>query len=386
MDGQEIVSAGDARATLAPVIGLTAIIVAVTDEIPRILVVRRMTHARATPAQKGLPADSTDSPDALPFGPLEPERHRTLERGLRTWVEEQTGLPLRYVEQLYTFGDRYRDTRELRGGPRFVTVGYIALVRQARPSGSGEAAWCDWYGFLPWEDWRDGRPALIDDVIVPGLESWSAAAGAEESEQRRERAAMTFGLGEAAWDFERVLERYELLYQAELVVEAIRDRLNRSLPGGGAGIDDRALATARRLGAPMALDDRRIVASALGRMRGKLKYRPVVFDLLLDDRRIVASALGRMRGKLKYRPVVFDLLPPLFTLFRLQRVVEACAGVRLHKQNFRRLVINGRLVEATGHFDTRTGGRPAKLFRFRHEVLRERSAPGVGIPAMRVED
>ncbi len=358
MDGQEIVSAGDARATLAPVIGLTAIIVAVTDEIPRILVVRRMTHARATPAQKGLPADSTDSPDALPFGPLEPERHRTLERGLRTWVEEQTGLPLRYVEQLYTFGDRYRDTRELRGGPRFVTVGYIALVRQARPSGSGEAAWCDWYGFLPWEDWRDGRPALIDDVIVPGLESWSAAAGAEESEQRRERAAMTFGLGEAAWDFERVLERYELLYQAELVVEAIRDRLNRSLPGGGAGIDDRALATARRLGTPMAL----------------------------DDRRIVASALGRMRGKLKYRPVVFDLLPPLFTLFRLQRVVEACAGVRLHKQNFRRLVINGRLVEATGHFDTRTGGRPAKLFRFRHEVLRERSAPGVGIPAMRVED
>ena len=102
--------------------------------------------------------------------------------------------------------------------------------------------------------------------------------------------------------------------------------------------------------------------------------------MALDHRRILASALGRLRGKLRYRPVVFELLPASFTLSRLQRTVEALAGVRLHKQNFRRLVEQGGLVEGTGQLETHTGGRPAELFRFRRDVLRERPAPGVGLP------
>ncbi len=103
-----------------------------------------------------------------------------------------------------------------------------------------------------------------------------------------------------------------------------------------------------------------------------------------DHRRILATAMGRLRGKLKYRPTVFELLPRSFTLLELQRVVEALSGVRLHKQNFRRLVITGGLVEPTGRRRSQTGGRPAELFRFRREVLRERLAPGVGIPALRI--
>ena len=51
-----------------------------------------------------------------------------------------------------------------------------------------------------------------------------------------------------------------------------------------------------------------------------------------------AAAIARLRGKLKYRPVVFELMAPAFTLLELQRAVEALAGLRLHKQNFRRLV------------------------------------------------
>src|SRR3546814_19064426 len=47
----------------------------------------------------------------------------------------------------------------------------------------------------------------------------------------------------------------------------------------------------------------------------------------------------------------------------------AMAGVRLHKQNFRRLVINTKLVEPTGKLESRTGGRPAELFRFRREEI-----------------
>ena len=99
-----------------------------------------------------------------------------------------------------------------------------------------------------------------------------------------------------------------------------------------------------------------------------------------DHRRIVATAIARLRAKIKYRPVVFELLPPQFTLLQLQNTVEALAGLRLHKQNFRRLVANQGLVEETGRITRGVSGRPAKLFAFRRQVLRERAAAGTKLP------
>ena len=58
-------------------------------------------------------------------------------------------------------------------------------------------------------------------------------------------------------------------------------------------------------------------------------------------------------------------MPPRFTLLQLQRTMEALAGRLLHKQNFRRLIDQQDLVEETGDVTSGTGGRPAKLFRFR---------------------
>ena len=319
---------------------LTAVIVAVTDDAPRILTVT------------GAAADGTG--DALPCGPLDPEGDRTLGLGLRRWVREQTGLELDYIEQLYTFGDRDR-------GPcseaRALSVAYLALVREERPfgNGSGEARWRDWYGFFPWEDHRWGRPELLDRVIVPALEAWAertaggadgAVSAAVTRRQRRARVNIEFGLDGAPWDEIRALERYELLYEAGLLAEA-------------------------------QWDGRRPATGSPG--DGQLVSRPMV----LDHRRIAATALSRLRGKLAYRPVVFELLPAEFTLLRLQQLVEALAGTRLHKQNFRRLVEQGRLVDGTGRHQVRTGGRPAELFRFREEVLRERSRAGVALPGPR---
>src|SRR4051812_44571427 len=103
-------------------------------------------------------------------------------------------------------------------------------------------------------------------------------------------------------------------------------------------------------------------------------------EMAVDHRRILATAIARLRGKIKYRPVVFELMPPAFTLLQLQRTVEALAGIRLHKQNFRRLAEEQGLVEETGESTTETGGRPARLVRFRREVLLERPAPGVRLP------
>jgi hypothetical protein len=313
------------------VVGLNAVIVAVTDDEPRLLTVERSEH---------VPVGAGAEAPALPFGPLDPAGHRTLELGLRGWVREQTGLDLGYVEQLYTFADRNRDPRERAGGPRVVSIGYLALVREGRVAGESHARWRGFYEFLPWEDARRGRPALIANSVAPALTHWAAAApDAETRRARRERADITFGLRGAAFDGVRVLERYELLFEAGLVAEAVRDN-----PAAGKGVP--------RLGEAMAL----------------------------DHRRLMATALGRLRGKLKYRPVVFELLPATFTLLRLQRLVEALAGAPLHKQNFRRLVETGGLVEGTGLMEKRSKGRPAEIFRFRREVLRERRAPGVGVP------
>lgn len=324
------------------VVGLNAVIVAVTAETPRVLTVERAEHALAT--ARAMRRGPGRPWPALPFGPLDPEGDATLERGLRGWVRRQTGLELGYVEQLYTFGDRNRDLRTAgkqaaEAASRVLSIAYLALVRESVVAGAGDAQWRDVYTFLPWEDARDGaaRPGLR--AIRDGLDAFVAAAtDAPGRAARRERADICFGWRGAAWDVDRVLERYELLFEAGLVAEA---------HSGRSGRED--------LGVPMAA----------------------------DHRRMLATALGRLRGKLRYRPVVFELLPETFTLLRLQQVAEALAGTRLHKQNFRRLVAAAGLVIGTGQQEANTGGRPAELFRFRREVLRERRAPGVGASAAR---
>jgi hypothetical protein len=105
--------------------------------------------------------------------------------------------------------------------------------------------------------------------------------------------------------------------------------------------------------------------------------------MISDHRRILATGLGRLRGKLKYRPVVFELTPPEFTLSRLQRTVEAIIGAPLHKQNFRRGVERAGLVQGLGRMTADTGGRPAELFRFRREAVAAGDAGGPSLPLLR---
>ena len=304
-------------------VDLCAVVVAVTEDQPRVLVVRTADVGR----------------EGLPAGPLQP-RHRALEAGLRNWVERLTGQSLGYVEQLYTFGDLDRHGLEPAAG-RMLSIGYLALVRAARPAAASGASWRNWYEYFPWEDWRHGKPAGLE-VIERRLDEWArSAATPAERRGRAERLGITFGLGDAVWNEERVLERYELLYESGLVREA-----RQSLQA-----DDEAhhLSTA----------------------------------MVADHRRILATAIARLRGKIKYRPIVFELMPPSFTFLQLQRSVEALAGLRLHKPNFRRLVEQQGLIEETGEVSTETGGRPARRLRFRREVLLERPAPGVRLPLSR---
>jgi hypothetical protein len=299
---------------------LIAVLVAVTDEQPRVMTI--------------------EGGSALPSGPFE-QGHRSLQSGLRAWVEEQTRHPLGYVEQLYTFADRDRTNSAT--AQHTISISYLGLTRESKASHQQETGWRNWYDYFPWEDQRAGTPDVIEREIAPGLDKWAQAAGKTSGRSdRRQRIAITFGLDGCDWNEELVLQRYELLYEASLVPEAMR-----SLPAKAA------------------------LAPISGRaMSG-------------DHRRILATGIARLRAKIKYRPVVFELLRPNFTLLQLQRSVEALAGRRLHKPNFRRLIEQQDLVEETGAVTADTVGRPAKLFRFRHSVLAERAVVGTKLPLAR---
>jgi hypothetical protein len=280
--------------------------------------------------------------EALPCGPFRPVEHAALENALRAWVHAQTGVEMGFLQQLCTLSGHAAGTP---GAPPVIAVSYLALVGPRQCSDRTRASWRSCYAFLPWEDWRHGRPECLAD-ISPRLEAWAAQSeeppcAAQWPPDRRQRIRLAFGNGAVGWDEEKALERYELLREAGIV-------------------------------GPEAEDSGR--ASAAGRRVPRLAH-----PMLSDQAQVLARALGELRRALKYRPVVFELMPDEFTLFELQKTVEAILGPNLHKQNFRRLVEGCRLVEPTGEFRLRTGGRPARLYRFRRDVIYEQSAPGVRV-------
>ena len=263
---------------------------------------------------------------ALPSGPLEPG-HRSLQAGLRAWVERRTHHPLGYVEQLYTFADQQRGAES-----RSISISYLGLSRESAAP-DPDAAWVSWYEYFPWED-RRKNASLAEQTIVPRLKTWAG-----NNPALSHRIASLFGGNGRDWNEELVLQRYELLYEAKFIPEAQRGAAaGDTIPGA---------------------------------------------EMTHDHRRILATAIARLRAKIKYRPVVFELLARQFTLLELQQAMEAVAGQALHKPNFRRLIEQQELVEETGEYTSGLAGRPAKLFRFRPAVIEERGFSGTKLPLIR---
>ena len=312
---QRLTSQLNATPTQALHAELVAVLVAVSQGAPRVL--------------------TTQCGQALPAGPFQMV-HRSLQAGLRAWVERQTQHSLGYVEQLYTFADREREE-----AAHVLSISYLGLTCEPEQSPQGATSWQDWYSFFPWEDWRQGAPAVLQSCILPHLQAWVDEAQNQALRHTRQaRVAINFGINGQAWNEELVLQRYELLFEAGLIEEAAR----RGLP-----------------------------------MRGQVPGKAMAHD----HRRILATGMARLRAKIKYRPVVFELMPPEFTLLQLQQTVEALAGRGLHKQNFRRLIEQQALVEETGQMTAGSAGRPAKLFRFRSDALQERATAGTKLPLAR---
>jgi hypothetical protein len=155
---------------------LTALLITVTDDEPRVLTI----------------ADGA----ALPSGPFE-QSHRSLQTGLRAWVERQTRHPLGYLEQLYTFADRDRPQSGQDGG-RVISIGYLGLTREGASSGFGDSSWRSWYRYFPWEDRRTGPSANFTKTLMPQLRRWQPSKSAFNA-SRSISAMATSVLGTKNW-------------------------------------------------------------------------------------------------------------------------------------------------------------------------------------------
>ena len=151
------------------VIGLSAVVVAIQAGEAVVLTVR----------------PRPDGHEGLPFGPFDPQGHRTFELAMRAFVTEQTRFNLGYVEQLYTFGDKGRDAPLADMGAqseasRVISVGYLALAAAAVDTNAPGSEWRPWSRFFPWEDWRDGRPQALPALEIalrrwPTWATWAAS-------------------------------------------------------------------------------------------------------------------------------------------------------------------------------------------------------------------
>jgi 8-oxo-dGTP diphosphatase len=86
--------------------------------------------------------------------------------------------------------------------------------------------------------------------------------------------------------------------------------------------------------------------------------------LAFDHDRILATALARLRGKVRYQPLGFELLPPKFTLTQLQRVYEKILARPLDKRNFRKKLLATGLVVELAEVERGVAHRAARLHRF----------------------
>ena len=126
-------------------LGLNAAIVSVREQQPQILVVR--------------PGEVASSEwDALPFGPFAPRAHRTLEIGLRAWVEAADRARPRLCRAALHFRRSRPPRRAGRHRLAYLSVGYLALDRAAPAKSCTAPHWSPWYAYFPWEDWRKASP------------------------------------------------------------------------------------------------------------------------------------------------------------------------------------------------------------------------------------
>ena len=305
--------------------------------------------------------------DAFPGGFVDWAADRSAEAAGARELREETGqTTLEYLETLDTYDEVGRDPRQFSGHPgpdgtwvatgaRVVSKAFLAVVRpeESPPvapepgEDATDAFWRDVYEYLPWEDLRSAQGrAAARELRRRLVEGWARRAEpTAEARRRAEAVARLFGRrGQVGWNEERAPERLALLMDAGQLEEATRDRWGNSAQriGGVSGV-------------ALAFDHRRMLADAVGRLRGKMKYAPGVLAALLGER---------------------------ITSITLHRACEAIAGRPIHLANLRRAFATAGLLEEDGFLSGAAAGpgRPARQYRWTADITETRLDQALKIP------
>ena len=130
-----------------------------------------------------------------------------------------------------------------------------------------------------------------------------------------------------------------------------------------------ASAIAVSMKCPKLLTKRARSVSASGSARHSAAWFSVddCAKLAFDHSRILRTALERLRGKVRYQPIGFELLPPKFTLRQLQDLYEKVLDRPLDKRNFRKKILGMGFLVALDEVQKDVAHRAARLYRFDHK-------------------
>jgi len=98
--------------------------------------------------------------------------------------------------------------------------------------------------------------------------------------------------------------------------------------------------------------------------------------LPFDHEQILATALARLKGKVRYEPIGFELLPKKFTLTQLQKLYETILEQELDKRNFRKKILNMELLVALNETEQNVAHRAARLYKFDEHKYRKLKQKG----------
>jgi 8-oxo-dGTP diphosphatase len=204
------------------------------------------------------------------------------------------------------------------------------------------------------------RPALTVDAVVFGLddEDLKVLLIRRDLEPFRGRWALPGG-------FVRVQESLEDAVRRELQEETGISQvfLEQLYTFGDVDRDPRERVVTVAYYALVRLSDHRIKAATDARDAAWFAVSEAR-GLAFDHDRVLAVALERLKGKVRYQPIGFELLPPQFTLSQLQRLYETVLETPLDKRNFRKKILSMGFLVALDEVEKDVAHRAARLYRF----------------------
>ncbi len=273
----------------------------------------------------------------LPTLVCDPGLFTSMEQAVRHQLGPTLSATLQHLEQIQT---SYQNGQ--------LTIDMLGLVNDHEAFRLGACDWWSVYELFPWEDWRKRPPEVVSRTLLPALDRWAEQLPKKMQQARRNQIRQLFASTDQKWAGENLAQRHELLYRAELLPEALRDR-------SGAAVS---------------------VRHHLIQVFGQTMWK--------SDRQHLANALSRLRQSLQTRPWLMALVPGPFSLGNLQKSLENLTGIGLHKQNFRRDILRSGLIEMLDAPAVISGGRPAQVYVWKKGLNPQISHTGLPMPRRKI--